>query len=137
MSLDLAGLCRKTGGLAVASPSAEFLIRELLHAQHMWVSHWRINSRLGQKQSRRFLKCTDDHVLCKCYRNQPEGAVLDPVLTSKEGLVGNLKLKGNLGCSDHEMMEPGQGGELTAALCEQGMFLLPRSLVIFCGLTKP
>jgi len=30
--------------------------------------------------------------------------VLDLVLTNKEGLMGNVKLKGNLGCSDHEMV---------------------------------
>ncbi|PKU34102.1 rna-directed dna polymerase from mobile element jockey-like [Limosa lapponica baueri] len=34
-----------------------------------------------------------------------KGAVLDLVLTNKEGLVGNVKLKGSLGCSDHEMVE--------------------------------
>ncbi|GAB0186361.1 hypothetical protein GRJ2_001101400 [Grus japonensis] len=33
------------------------------------------------------------------------GAMLDLVLTNKEGLVGNVKLKGNLGCSDHEVVE--------------------------------
>ncbi|KAJ7395822.1 hypothetical protein BTVI_151167 [Pitangus sulphuratus] len=33
------------------------------------------------------------------------GAMLDLVLTNKEGLVGNMKLKGSLGCSDHEMVE--------------------------------
>ncbi|GAB0204561.1 hypothetical protein GRJ2_002921700 [Grus japonensis] len=31
--------------------------------------------------------------------------MLDLVLTSKEGLVGNVKLKGSLGCSDHEMVQ--------------------------------
>ena len=31
--------------------------------------------------------------------------MLDLVLTNKEGLVGNVKLKGNLGCSDHAMVE--------------------------------
>ncbi|GAB0188023.1 cAMP-dependent protein kinase inhibitor alpha [Grus japonensis] len=31
--------------------------------------------------------------------------MLDLVLTHKEGLVGNVKLKGGLGCSDHEMVE--------------------------------
>jgi len=31
--------------------------------------------------------------------------VLDLVLTNKDGLVGNVKLKGSLGCSDHEMVE--------------------------------
>ena len=27
------------------------------------------------------------------------------VLTNKEGLVGNVKLNGNVGCGDHEMVE--------------------------------
>jgi len=31
--------------------------------------------------------------------------MLDLVLTNKEGLVGNVKLKGSLGCSNHEMVE--------------------------------
>ncbi|MCQ4078456.1 hypothetical protein FK519_27115 [Klebsiella pneumoniae] len=31
--------------------------------------------------------------------------MLDLVLTNKEGLVGNVELKGSLGCSDHEMVE--------------------------------
>jgi len=29
----------------------------------------------------------------------------DLVLTNKEGLVGDVKLKGSLGCSDHEMVD--------------------------------
>ena len=31
--------------------------------------------------------------------------MLDLVLTKKEGLVGNVKLRGSLGCSDHETVE--------------------------------
>ncbi|PKU28468.1 glycerol kinase [Limosa lapponica baueri] len=31
--------------------------------------------------------------------------MLDLILPNKEGLVGNVKLKGRLGCSDHEMLE--------------------------------
>ncbi|PKU36867.1 glycerol kinase [Limosa lapponica baueri] len=31
--------------------------------------------------------------------------MLDLVLTSKEGLLWNVKLKGSLGCSEHEMVE--------------------------------
>ena len=31
--------------------------------------------------------------------------MLDLALMNKEGLVGNVKLKGSLGCSDHEMVE--------------------------------
>ncbi|KAJ7409794.1 hypothetical protein BTVI_55579 [Pitangus sulphuratus] len=33
------------------------------------------------------------------------GAIMDLVLTNKQGLVGNVKLKDSLGCSDHEMVE--------------------------------
>lgn len=32
------------------------------------------------------------------------GAVLDLVLTNKKGLVGNVKLRNSLVCSDHEMV---------------------------------
>lgn len=35
------------------------------------------------------------------------GALLDLVLTNKEGLVEAVKVKGSLGCSDHEMVEFG------------------------------
>jgi len=31
--------------------------------------------------------------------------MLDLVLTSKEGLVGKVKVKGSLGCSDHEVVD--------------------------------
>ena len=31
--------------------------------------------------------------------------MLDLVLTNKEGLMGNVKLKGSLGCNDHKMVE--------------------------------
>ena len=34
-----------------------------------------------------------------------KGATLDLILTNEEGLVGNVKLKGSLGCSDHKMVE--------------------------------
>lgn len=33
------------------------------------------------------------------------GVILDLVLTSKERLVGNVKPKGSLGCSEHEIVE--------------------------------
>lgn len=34
-----------------------------------------------------------------------KGATLKLALTSKEGMVSNMKLKGSLGCRDHEMVE--------------------------------
>jgi len=33
-----------------------------------------------------------------------KGAVLDLVLTSEEGLMSDVKLKGSLDCSDHKMV---------------------------------
>ncbi|PKU37342.1 hypothetical protein llap_12357 [Limosa lapponica baueri] len=33
------------------------------------------------------------------------GSMLDLDLTNKEGLMGNVKLKGSLGCSDHEIVD--------------------------------
>jgi len=33
------------------------------------------------------------------------GVLLDLVLTNKEGLPGNMKAGGTVGCSDHETME--------------------------------
>ncbi|PKU32030.1 rna-directed dna polymerase from mobile element hypothetical protein [Limosa lapponica baueri] len=47
------------------------------------------------------------------YEPTRKGAMLDLILTNKEGLVGNVKLKGSLGCSDHEM-----GSNHTAKVAE-------------------
>ncbi|GAB0189139.1 hypothetical protein GRJ2_001379200 [Grus japonensis] len=66
---------------------------------------WRDNT-AGHKQSRRFLECADDSILLQVIEEPTRrGAMLDIVLTSKEGLVGDVNLKGSLGCSDHEMVE--------------------------------
>ncbi|GAB0207232.1 hypothetical protein GRJ2_003188800 [Grus japonensis] len=66
---------------------------------------WRDNT-AERKQSRRFLECMDDNFLLQVIEEPTRrGAMLDLVLTNKEGLVGDVKLKGSLGCSDHEMVE--------------------------------
>ncbi|PKU30860.1 dtw domain-containing protein 2 [Limosa lapponica baueri] len=65
---------------------------------------WRDNT-AGHKQSKKFLECVDDNFLLQVVEEMRRGATLDLVLTNKEGLVGNVKLKGSLGCSDHEMVE--------------------------------
>ncbi|GAB0184141.1 hypothetical protein GRJ2_000879400 [Grus japonensis] len=58
------------------------------------------------KQSRKFLECVDDNFLLQVIEEPTRrGAMLDLILTNKEGLVGDVKLKGSLGCSDHEMVE--------------------------------
>ncbi|KAF1487044.1 hypothetical protein FQV17_0000336, partial [Megadyptes antipodes antipodes] len=64
---------------------------------------WRDNT-AGHKQSGRFLECVDDNFLI-VLEPMRRGAMLDLVLTNKEGLVGNVKLKGSLGCSDHKLVE--------------------------------
>ncbi|GAB0204724.1 highly reducing polyketide synthase PKS6 [Grus japonensis] len=66
---------------------------------------WRDNT-ARHKQSRRFLEYVDDNFLLQVIEEPTRrGAMLDLVLTNKEGLVGNVKLKGSLGCRDHEMVE--------------------------------
>ncbi|GAB0189153.1 mitochondrial enolase superfamily member 1 [Grus japonensis] len=66
---------------------------------------WRDNT-AEHKQSRKFLECVEDNFLMQVIEEpMRRGAMLDIVLTSKEGLVGDVNLKGSLGCSDHEMVE--------------------------------
>ncbi|GAB0176508.1 hypothetical protein GRJ2_000116000 [Grus japonensis] len=66
---------------------------------------WR-DSAAEHKQSRKFLECVDDNFLLQVMEELTRrGAMLDLILTNKEGLVGDVKLKGSLGCSDHEMVE--------------------------------
>ncbi|GAB0206941.1 hypothetical protein GRJ2_003159700 [Grus japonensis] len=57
-------------------------------------------------QSRMFLQSTDDNFLTQVVEEPTRrGVLLDLVLTNKEGLVGDVKAGGSLGCSDHEMVE--------------------------------
>jgi len=66
---------------------------------------WR-DSTASHKQSWRLRDCTDDVFLLQVTEKPTrKGAMLDLVLTTNEWLVGNVKLKGSLGCSDHEMLE--------------------------------
>ncbi|PKU28198.1 glycerol kinase [Limosa lapponica baueri] len=66
---------------------------------------WKDN-KARHKKSRKFLECVNDNfILQMAEEPMMRGAMLDIVLTNKEGLVGNVKLKGSLGCSDHEIVE--------------------------------
>jgi len=52
------------------------------------------------------MECTDDNLLLQVIEEPTRrGAILDLALTNKEGLVGNVKLKGSLGCRDNEIVE--------------------------------
>lgn len=57
------------------------------------------------KQSRSFLECLNGNFLLQVIEKPTRrGAVLDLVLTKREGLVWDVKLKDSLGCRDHEMV---------------------------------
>ena len=67
---------------------------------------WR-NNTAGIKPSRMFLECVGDDSFLLQVIGEPRrrGALLDLILTNKEWLVGEVKVKGSLGCSAHEMVE--------------------------------
>jgi len=57
-------------------------------------------------QSRRFLQSTDDNFLMRVGEEPTRRSVLlDLVVTKKERLVEDVKVGGNLGCSDHDMVK--------------------------------
>jgi len=71
---------------------------------HLYIC-WRDNT-AGHRQARRFLECVDDNFLLQVIEEpMRRGAMLDLVLTNNEVLVGNVKVKGSIGCSDHKMVE--------------------------------
>jgi len=66
---------------------------------------WKDNT-AGHRQASTFLERVEDNFLLQMIEEPTKrGAILDLVLTNKEGLVGNVKVKGSLGCSGHEMMQ--------------------------------
>ncbi|PKU46713.1 dtw domain-containing protein 2 [Limosa lapponica baueri] len=67
---------------------------------------WGAKLIVGHKQSRRFLEHIDNNFLLQVIEAPPRrGAMLDLVLTNKEGLVGNMKLKSSDVYRDHDMAE--------------------------------
>ncbi|GAB0205231.1 hypothetical protein GRJ2_002988700 [Grus japonensis] len=61
---------------------------------------------MGDFKSRKFLECVNDNFLLQMTEEPTRRcAMVALILTNKEGLVGNVKLKGSLGCSDHKMVE--------------------------------
>ncbi|GAB0179062.1 hypothetical protein GRJ2_000371500 [Grus japonensis] len=92
-------LCRQMG--AASGPQALVLMGDFNHPNICW----RDNA-AERKQSRRFLECVNNNFLLQVIEEpMRRGAMLDLILTNKEGLVGDVKLKGSLGCSDHKMVE--------------------------------
>ncbi|PKU45109.1 mast stem cell growth factor receptor kit [Limosa lapponica baueri] len=58
----------------------------------------------GHMQPRRLLEIINDNFLTQMIEKpMRRGIWLNLILTNKEGVVGNMKVKGSLGCPDHEM----------------------------------
>jgi len=66
---------------------------------------WKYNT-AERKQSRRFLEYVEDDFLTQLVSEPMRGgALLDLLFTNREGLVGDVVVRGCLGISDHEMRE--------------------------------
>jgi len=71
------------------------------HPDISWEDHT-----VRHMRSWRFLQSIDDNFLMQVVEEPTRRvALLDLVLTKKEGLVEDVKVGGSLGCSDHEMVE--------------------------------
>ena len=58
------------------------------------------------KQSRMFLQSVDDNFVTQVIELLMKAeAVLDLILTNKDELVGEVKVRDSLGCSDREMVK--------------------------------
>ena len=62
------------------------------------------NNIAGHKQCRRILESISDNLLIQAIEKPVRRDAL-LTLTKKEGLTGDVKAEGSLGCSDHEIVE--------------------------------
>ncbi|PKU45296.1 rna-directed dna polymerase from mobile element jockey-like [Limosa lapponica baueri] len=97
---------------------------------------WRYNT-AEREQSRRFLERVEDNFITQLVSEPTrESTLLDLLLVNREGLVGDVKVQGCLGQSDHEIIEfsilaeARQGASRTATLdFQKADFGLLRSMV--------
>jgi len=75
-------------------------------------SCWKYNT-AERKQSRRFLECVEDNFLTQLISEPIRGgASLDLLFIKREGLLGDVVIRGRLGLSDHDMIEFSVHGEV-------------------------
>ena len=97
---------------------------------------WVYNT-VDREQSWRFLECVEDNFLTQLVRELTRGSnILDLLSVNRECLVGDVKVGGRLGHSDHEMLdfsipvEPQRGVSRTATLdFQRADFNLFRTMV--------
>jgi len=86
---------------AASQSQALVLMGDFNHPDISWEAHT-----VRQAQSRRFLQSIDDNFLMQVVEEPTrKGALLDLVLTNKEGLVEDVQAGGRVSCSDHEIVE--------------------------------
>jgi len=88
-------------------------LQETLHSQALVLrgdfNHpdicWKSNTE-SCRQSSRFLECIEDNFLNQVISTPTRGdAILDLVVTNASELVGDVKIRGSLGCSNHALVE--------------------------------
>ena len=58
------------------------------------------------RQCRRLLECVEDNFLSQVTDTPTRGdAILDLLVTNTSELIGDIKIGGSLGCSDHALVE--------------------------------
>jgi len=73
---------------------------------------WKYNT-AERKESRKFLECVEDNFLRQLVSEPIRGgASLDLLFVNREGLVGDVVVRGHLGLSDHEMTQFSVQGEV-------------------------
>ncbi|KAF1446075.1 hypothetical protein FQV07_0012864, partial [Pygoscelis papua] len=85
-----------------ASRSQAFVVLgDFNHPDICWKS-----STASCRQSRRLLECIEDNFLSQVIGNPTRGdAILDLLVTNASELIGDVKIGGSLGCSDHALVE--------------------------------
>jgi len=64
------------------------------------------NNTASCRQSSRFLECIEDNFLSQVISTPTQGdAILDLLVTNASELVGDVKIGGSLGCSNHALVE--------------------------------
>ncbi|CAM5108800.1 unnamed protein product [Eretmochelys imbricata] len=87
--------------MEVTRSQALVLMGDFNHPDICWESNTVVH-----RQSRKFLERVGDNFLVQVLEEPTRGRVLlDLLLTNREELVGEAKVEGNLGGSDHEMVE--------------------------------
>ncbi|KAJ7412608.1 rna-directed dna polymerase from mobile element jockey-like [Pitangus sulphuratus] len=85
------------------------------------------------RQSRRLLECMEDNFLSQVIESPTRGnVILDLLVTNASQLIGDIKIGGSLGCSDHALVE-------FAVLRDTGQYVDKRIKCIlskFAGNTK-